>query len=82
MVASTIGLGPHEMTAWLWVFSAGLTVTLVLSVPLALYVAVHATGRQRQARSPRLYPYPVSVVRAEATRQMGPNHRKQSSQGG
>ena len=82
MVASMIGLGPHEMTAWLWVFSAGLTVTLVLSVPLALYVAVHATGTQRQVRSTRLYPYPVSVVRAEATHLRGVDPQKRFSRGG
>ena len=82
MVASTIGLGPHEMTTWLWLFSVGLAVALVLFVPRALYVAVRATGTQRQARSPRLYPYPVSVVRAEATHPRGLDHRKQSSRGG
>ena len=82
MVASMIGLGPHEMTAWLWVFSVGLAVTLVLSVPLALYVAVRAIGTQRQARRPRLHPYPVSVVRAEATHLRGVDLQKRFSRGG
>lgn len=82
MVASMIGLGPHEMTGWLWAFSVGLTVTLLLFVPLALYVAVRATGKQRRTSSLRLYPYPVSVIRTEAIRRVGLDHRKQSSRGG
>lgn len=82
MVASMIGLGLHETTAWLWAFSVGLAVTLVLSVPLALNVAVRPTGRQRQARSPQLQPYPASVVRAEATQLRGVDPQKRSSRGG
>ena len=42
-----IGLGPHEMSAWLWAFSAGLTVLFAVLTALSVYFAVRATGSRR-----------------------------------
>lgn len=51
MVASMIGLGPHEMTPWLWAFSIGLTTWLVLAAALSFFVARGVTGRtERRGR--------------------------------
>lgn len=38
-----IGLGPHEMDAWFWVFNIGLTAILVLLAVLSIVIAVRAT---------------------------------------
>jgi len=46
MVASMIGLGPHEMTAWLWAFSIGLTTAFLALASLSFYIAL------RVARQP------------------------------
>ena len=45
MVASMIGLGPHELTAWLWAFSVGLTAALVVHAALSFAVALRVTSR-------------------------------------
>lgn len=45
MVASMIGLGPHEMTAWLWAFSVGVTSTLVVLAALSFSLALRVTSR-------------------------------------
>ena len=45
MVASMIGLGPHEMTAWLWAFSAGLTVSLALLAALSFAMTPRVSSR-------------------------------------
>lgn len=49
MVASMVGLGPHEMTGWLWVFSIGLTISLALLAALSFFVAWRMTGRLEQS---------------------------------
>lgn len=83
MFASMIGLGPHEMTAGLWAFSVGLTVALVLLVPLSIYIAVRATD-ERHRRTPdlRTNPYPVTVIRADATSSRRRDDRGTTSEGG
>ena len=61
-----IGLGPHEMTAWLWALSVGLTGVLALAA-VSIYVAARATaGPSRLAAPSRINPYPVPVVHADA----------------
>lgn len=45
MVASMIGLGPHEMTPWLWAFSGGLTASLALLAALTFAIALRASSR-------------------------------------
>ena len=45
MVASMIGLGPHEMTGWLWAFSIGLTVALVVLTALSFFLTLRVTSR-------------------------------------
>ena len=42
-----IGLGPHEMTAWLWAFSIGLTIALVVLVALSFILALRVTSRSQ-----------------------------------
>lgn len=49
MVASMIGLGPHEMTAWLWVFSIGLAASLALPAALSFFVALRVTRRPERS---------------------------------
>lgn len=49
MVASMIGLGPHEMTAWLWAFSIGLTAALGVFAALSLSLALRLTSRSRRS---------------------------------
>lgn len=48
-----IGLGPHEMDAWLWGFNVGLTVVLVVLTLLSLRVAVRATRAGRGTSNDR-----------------------------
>lgn len=43
MVASMIGLGPHEMTGWLWVFSIGSIVVFLALAAVFYGVALRAT---------------------------------------
>ena len=75
-----IGLGPHELTVGLWAFTIGLTVALSV---LATHAAVRATaGRPGQATRQRINPYPVPVVRADATRRGRLDDRGQASLGG
>ena len=64
-----IGLGPHEMTAWLWAFSVVLTAVFTVLAALSICVAVRATDNRRpRARASRFNPYPIRVVRWDATR--------------
>jgi len=49
MLASMLGLGPHEMTAWLWAFSVGLTTAFVALAALSFSVALRVTGRLRRS---------------------------------
>jgi len=35
-----IGLGPHEMTAWLWAFSVSLTILFAVLTALSVFIAV------------------------------------------
>jgi hypothetical protein len=48
--STMIGLGPHEMDAWFWVFNIGLTAILVLLAVLSVVIAVRAT-RDRPPQS-------------------------------
>lgn len=69
MVASMIGLGPHEMTGWLWVFSAGLVVVFAALTAVSIHVALRLTAVPwRPAVRERIYPNPVSLVRSDAMR--------------
>ena len=45
MIASMIGLGPHEMTAWLWAFSIGLTAALGVVAAVSFSLALRLTSR-------------------------------------
>ena len=57
-----IGLGPHEMDAWLWGFNVGLTVVLVVLTLLSLRVAVRATRAGRGTSNDRgVDPLPVRL---------------------
>lgn len=49
MVASMIGLGPHDMTGWLWAFSIGLTVALGVFAALSFSLALRSTSRSRRS---------------------------------
>lgn len=49
MLASMIGLGPHEMTARLWAFSVGLTTALAAFAAPSFSVALRVTGRLRRS---------------------------------
>ena len=40
-----IGIGPHEMTAWLWAFSIGLTIALALAAALSFAVVLRVTSQ-------------------------------------
>lgn len=76
MVASMIGLGPHEMTPWLWAFSVGLVVLFAALAAASIYVALRVTaGSPRDATSPRTNPYPVPVVRTDAPTRVSGNDR-------
>jgi len=46
-----IGLGPHEMTAWLWAFSVGLMVLFAALTALSLNIAVKLIERERGGRA-------------------------------
>ena len=82
MLASMIGLGPHEMTAGLWVFSLAITIALVLLVPVALFAAMRATVAERRVDVVRRYPGPVSADRVDWTHSTSLDHSKESSRGG
>ena len=58
-----IGLGPHEMDAWLWAFDVGLTVAFVLMAALSIGIALRTTGERRRSTGQHGYP---RVVRASA----------------
>ena len=45
-----IGLGPHEMTAWLWAVSIGLTVVFAVLTGLSVFIAVKLIERERGER--------------------------------
>lgn len=63
-----IGLGPHEMTTWLWAFSVGLTVAFAALAAVSISIAMRATDDRRpRARASRFNPYSVRVVRWDAT---------------
>jgi hypothetical protein len=47
MLASMVGLGPHEMTAWLWAFIVGLTIALAGLTALSLHIALRLAGGER-----------------------------------
>ena len=49
MVASMIGLGPHEMTGWLWVLSIGLTVAFGVFAALSFGLTLRLTSRSRRS---------------------------------
>ncbi len=71
-----VGLGPHEMSAWLWVFSVGLAVGLTGLSALSIYIAVRATDiREGRKAGRRFYPYPVGVVGADAKRRVWVDER-------
>ena len=64
-----IGLGPHEMTAWLWAFSVGLAAVFAVLATVSIYLAARAAGAPRwEPRTSRAYPYSVRVVPADAVR--------------
>lgn len=48
-----IGLGPHEMSVWLWAFSAGLTVLFALLTGLSVFIAVKLTSVSGDGRAIR-----------------------------
>ncbi|GIU94175.1 MAG: hypothetical protein KatS3mg012_0632 [Gaiellaceae bacterium] len=76
MVASMIGLGPHEMTPWLWAYSVGLVVFFAALAAASIYVALRVTADSpREATSPRTNPYPVPVVRTDALTGVSGNDR-------
>ena len=41
-----IGLGPHEMTAWLWAFSVGLTVAFAALAAVSISICRAGDGEQ------------------------------------
>ena len=47
-----IGLGPHEMDVWFWVFEIGLTIVLGLLATLSIVLALRVT-RERPRGSVR-----------------------------
>ena len=49
MVAFMIGLGPHEMTGWLWAYSIGWIVVFLALAIISYAVALCATVETSQA---------------------------------
>lgn len=43
LVASMIGLGPHEMSGWDWVVVTTMTLIWAALAPAAVYVAIRVT---------------------------------------
>jgi hypothetical protein len=44
-----IGLGPHEMDVWFWVFEIGLTAVLALLAALSIVAALRVTRERPRA---------------------------------
>ena len=75
-----IGLGPHEMPAWLWSLRVGPTGVLAALAALSISVAGRAAaGPSRLVAPSRINPYPVPVVHADAKRRRGIDDRGQAS---
>ena len=48
LVASMIGLGPHDMTGWAWVYMTLITVFWAVGAVAAVYIAVRLTRDRKQ----------------------------------
>lgn len=73
MVAFMIGLGPHEMTGWLWAYSIA-SIVLFLTLAAVFYgVALRATVETPQAaQTLRTSSSTASAVRADTPKE-GPS---------